>query len=139
MQGQHSILIDGNGNVTIRDASNGIVTIHTNNAKEILDELRQLNPAQIDTLLQVAPQLKEQLSEQFSSNLNNVAREKNVVKGSISNVGTVRIGDEIQYHYHHPHMKLPKELTLSIPKTHPDDIIGREEDLTEVHNLLSDC
>jgi len=102
MPGQNSILLEKNGNITIRDVTDGTITIHTNNAQEIYNELRQLNHAQIDSLLQVAPQFKEQLSEQFSSELKNIAREKNVVKGSISNVGTVRIGDEIQYHYHHP-------------------------------------
>jgi len=31
---------------------------------------------------------------------------------------------------------LPKELTLKMPKVHPDDIIGRKEDLEELHGLL---
>ncbi|HEV7350949.1 tetratricopeptide repeat protein [Telluribacter sp.] len=32
--------------------------------------------------------------------------------------------------------RLPKELTLTIPKTDPDDIVGREKDLEGLHELL---
>ena len=32
--------------------------------------------------------------------------------------------------------KFPKELTNALPKTHPDEIIGREEDLKSLHDLL---
>lgn len=31
---------------------------------------------------------------------------------------------------------LPKELNLNVPKTHPDDIIGRDQDLKSLHDLL---
>ncbi|HVW58535.1 MAG TPA: hypothetical protein VHC48_00820, partial [Puia sp.] len=30
----------------------------------------------------------------------------------------------------------PKELTLYMPRTHPDDIIGRETDLSRLYDLL---
>jgi len=60
--------------------------------------------------------------------------EKNVVRGKISNVQNVDIGDK---HYHnYAETKLSKELTLNIPKTHPDDIVGREEDLQSLRDLL---
>ncbi|MBN9381950.1 MAG: tetratricopeptide repeat protein [Chitinophagaceae bacterium] len=62
-----------------------------------------------------------------------MAKQKNIV-GDLHNVGYARIGDEIHIHLaeHIP----PKELTLYIPRTHPDDIIGRDADLTRLHNLL---
>lgn len=56
--------------------------------------------------------------------------------GNITNVSHAKIGDETHYHYDSGR-PLPKELTLSIPKTHPQDIIGRETDLTQLHDLLN--
>lgn len=62
-----------------------------------------------------------------------MAKQKNIV-GSLHNVGYARVGDEIHIHLaaHVP----PKELTLYMPRTHPDDIIGREADLARLHDLL---
>jgi tetratricopeptide (TPR) repeat protein len=37
-----------------------------------------------------------------------------------------------------PEPSLPKELTLKIPRIHPDDIIGREAELQQLHELLFD-
>ncbi|MBK7869152.1 MAG: ATP-binding protein, partial [Saprospiraceae bacterium] len=34
--------------------------------------------------------------------------------------------------------KLPKDLSLNIPKVHPDDVVGREDDLKNLHDLLFD-
>lgn len=61
--------------------------------------------------------------------------KKNIVQGNISHIsGSVRIGDDI--HVHIAARRLPKELTLSIPRTHPDDLIGREEDLAQLYESL---
>jgi ATP/maltotriose-dependent transcriptional regulator MalT len=60
-------------------------------------------------------------------------KQKNIAR-DISNVHSVRIGDET--HHHYAETKLSKELTLNIPKTHPDDIIGREDDLQSLRDLL---
>src|SRR5262249_32954311 len=60
------------------------------------------------------------------------SKKKNI-SGNISHVGgNIRIGDDI----HLPQHQLPKELTLSLPRTHPNDLIGREEDLAQLHNSL---
>jgi tetratricopeptide (TPR) repeat protein len=67
-----------------------------------------------------------------------MSEQKNIVQGNISNVGgDVRIGDDIHNHHHYNTVKLSKELTLHIPKIHPDDIIGREQDLKQLHILLN--
>jgi len=58
---------------------------------------------------------------------------KNVVQGDFSKVKSVNIGDEI----HYPHSpKIPKELSARIPKTPPDKIVGRENDLNDLHQRL---
>ena len=62
--------------------------------------------------------------------------EKNKAAGSMSNIGKVDIGDKITNVYQNANATIPKELTLYLPKTHPYDIIGRENDLDELHQLL---
>lgn len=63
MQYQNSIRIDGDGNITIRDVANGNMTIYTNDPAEILEQLKQLNGTQIDSLLQVVEKQQEQFSD----------------------------------------------------------------------------
>ena len=62
--------------------------------------------------------------------------KKNVVGKGITAKGNVTIGDVTHIHPVEP--KLPKELTLNLPKIHPDDIIGRADDLADLHRLLSE-
>ena len=62
-----------------------------------------------------------------------MAKQKNIV-GDLHNVQYARIGDDIHIHLTEP--LLPKELTLYIPRTHPEDIIGRESDLNQLHKAL---
>lgn len=64
-----------------------------------------------------------------------MSEKKNIVHGNISNVGSVRIGDETHHHYNT--VKLSKELTLQVPQTHPGDLVGREQDLQQLHALLN--
>jgi GTPase SAR1 family protein len=66
--------------------------------------------------------------------------KKNTV-GDLNNVGNARIGDEVhmgnEVHYHSaPATGYPKELTLNLPRTNPDEIIGREADLVQLHENL---
>jgi len=134
----NSIVIEGNGNVIIQDVNNSPITINTNNTDEVLAKLNKLDQVIIDSLLQVVEKQDERVSTLFKTLLNGIAKEKNVVKRSISNVQSVKIGDETHYHYHYAEARLPKELTLSIPKSDPRDIIGRENDLNQLHTLLTD-
>ena len=64
-------------------------------------------------------------------------QEKNKIEGStLKKIGSVDIGDKTTNIYQNASVKLPKELTINLPKTHPNDIIGRENDLDELRNLL---
>jgi tetratricopeptide (TPR) repeat protein len=62
-----------------------------------------------------------------------MTKQKNIV-GDLHNVHYARIGDEIHFHLGEP--VFPKELTLNIPRTNQEDIIGRGSDLTALHNSL---
>ena len=62
--------------------------------------------------------------------------QKNAVTGNIE-ANNVDMGDKY-YGMQPPDGKCPKELTVNIPKTNPDDIIGREADLEELHTLLNE-
>src|SRR5207245_853114 len=109
MLAPNSINIDANGKIVIQDKQNGNLVIDPNNTNDVYTQLKHLNNTQIDSLLQVAAQ-GGQLSDLFKTLLNGVANEKNIVKGNISKVDTVNIGDH--YHYYPIEKKLPKELTL---------------------------
>lgn len=61
--------------------------------------------------------------------------QKNVIAGNVSNSGNLHIGD-ITHYSSGPKPPPPKELTLSLPRTHSNDIIGREADLTQLHDSL---
>src|SRR5690606_32897700 len=61
--------------------------------------------------------------------------KKNVIEGDINNVNNLKIGDE--YHTYSFEKKLSKELSLNLPKIHPDDIVGREDDLKKLYDFLS--
>ncbi len=135
---QNSITLDTTGNVIIEDETQGTISIQPDNPESMLTQLGRLNQTQLGSLLQVVEKQQNQFSNVFKALLNGIANEKNVVRGSISNVKTVRIGDETHYHYHYAATTLSKELTLSLPRIHPNEIIGRNEDLTELHTLLYD-
>jgi len=65
----------------------------------------------------------------------NPRTQKNVLEGNISNVGSVRIGDE--YHHHEaPKPSIPKPLTAKIPRTAPEKIIGRQAELEDLRQRL---
>ncbi len=63
-------------------------------------------------------------------------QNKNIVKGSISNIkGDVRIGD---YTIHQEKYKSSKELTTHLPTLREDQIIGRKEDIADIYQRLFD-
>jgi tetratricopeptide (TPR) repeat protein len=62
-----------------------------------------------------------------------LARQKNIV-GSLNHVTSARIGDDI--HIHLPEPGFPKELTLQVPRTHDESLIGRDEELAELYISL---
>ncbi|GAA4395895.1 hypothetical protein GCM10023187_03370 [Nibrella viscosa] len=111
MASQNTIKVAGDGNITIQDVAAGSITINTYNPDDITKKLKELNDTQLSSLLQLVDQQNEQLSGLFIRLLKETASKKHKTR-------------------------LPKELTLTLPKTHPDDIIGRENDLDELHTLL---
>lgn len=60
--------------------------------------------------------------------------KKNIVKGDITNVGIVKIGDTIITEK----PNLPKALTVNIPRTPRDRIVGRDAELNDLHQRLFD-
>ena len=64
--------------------------------------------------------------------------QKNIVKGSISNIkGDVIIGDNNTRNYYYVEQrKTPKELTAQIPRLRQDQIIGRKNELIDLHDRL---
>jgi tetratricopeptide (TPR) repeat protein len=62
-----------------------------------------------------------------------LARQKNIV-GALNHVANARIGDDI--HIHIPERSLPKELTLQVPRTHDEALVGRDEELAELYMSL---
>jgi len=138
MPSQNLISISEDGNITIRDAQSGQVVLRPGDPGEMATRLRQLNEPVIDILLQVVDTQSEKITDALKELIKGIAKEKNIVKGSISHVGLSSVGDNntINYHYHNPESRLPKELTWRIPKIHPEDIIGREEDLQQLHEYL---
>lgn len=61
--------------------------------------------------------------------------QKNAIGGNASNINNLHIGDIANYSAT-SNPTPPKELSLVIPRIHPDEIIGRERDLTQLYKLL---
>ncbi|MEI6139220.1 MAG: tetratricopeptide repeat protein [Mariniphaga sp.] len=94
---ENTIKLDGNNNIVIQDATNGNITINTNDPV-ILEKIQQLNKEQIAVLQQIVIEQSAKFSGLFKTLLAGVASQKNVVHGNI-NATLVKIGDEIHYHY----------------------------------------
>ncbi|HEY0068128.1 MAG TPA: tetratricopeptide repeat protein [Flavisolibacter sp.] len=137
MEGQISFSIKDDGSIIISGKDGDNIILDPGSSEEARGELMQLGNIFISFLLQAFDMHGKGVSEQVKHLLQDVAHQKNIVKGSLTNVKTVRIGDETRYYFHPPGPKLPKDLTSSIPKVNPNELIGREDDLEELHGLLS--
>ncbi|PKK35334.1 hypothetical protein BWI96_17550 [Siphonobacter sp. SORGH_AS_0500] len=129
----NTIRIESNGFIVLENDKGELISIDPSNDTLALEQLRKLSRFQLDSLLQVVD--TEQRVALFEVALHQIAAEKNILKGSVSNVQTVTIGDVIHIHYT-PVPSIPKELTSRIPRIQEDEIIGRGEDLQELHRLL---
>ncbi len=128
----NTIKIEGNGNIVIQDSNNSCITINANDT-DVFEKIQQLSNEQIAALQQIINEQADKFSELFKTLINGVASQKNVVHGNIT-AKSVSIGDEI--HYHYAETKLPKELTAKIPCLDADKIIGRTNELDELHQML---
>ena len=138
MSNSNQIKVEDNGNITLRDMHGAVVTVNVNETDNLLAVLNSLNPAQLAALQHVVEVETHAISPLFKTLLTGIASQKNIVKGNISNVDMVRIGDERHYHYHAAPPTLPKELTSLIPKTAAQTIVGRDKDLADLHARLFD-
>jgi tetratricopeptide (TPR) repeat protein len=93
---KNQINIDKNsGHISIYDAQGVAFNIDTHDAAEIVQKLEELQDGQLDALQQIAAEQTADLSKLFTTLLKGFMAEKNIVKGSISNIGgDVHIGDK---------------------------------------------
>ncbi len=135
MKEEQTIKLDGKY-IVVHDTQNPDVIVDTDNADDISSKLKQFNDEQISVLLQMIDDHKDKMPDIFKIMVNGIASQKNVVHGSV-NATTARIGDEFHYHFYPKReSKLPKKLTLDIPKVPTDAIIGRQKELGELRQLL---
>ena len=138
MRSKTGIIVKGDGNIIIQGINNSDININTSDGRDILSKLNKLDNIHLDVLSQVAD--KENLGELFDTLLSGLVSQKNIVKGSISNIkGDVIIGDNHTRNYYFGNQeksKKSKELTLNIPALREDQIIGRKKELEDIHNRL---
>jgi tetratricopeptide (TPR) repeat protein len=142
MQDINKINIDGSGNITLQNIHGSTISIGKgDDAATIMAKLEQLQEAQLDALQQIMEKQTEHFSDLLKVLLKGVVSQKNIVSGSISNVGgSVIIGDNNQITYLiQSKATIPPELTINLPKI-PDltKIIGREQDLKQLRDLLQE-
>lgn len=143
MPQQKNIQIEPNGKIVIPNDKASDWVIDTRDANDIFHQLSQMDNGLLDILFQVAEKDQELVGSLFLTMIRGKVSEKNIVKGSISNTkGDVIVGDNNTRIYNYITLeqtkKHSKELTLNIPKLRPDQIIGRENDLTDLHQRLFD-
>ncbi|HEY0068127.1 MAG TPA: tetratricopeptide repeat protein, partial [Flavisolibacter sp.] len=137
MDEQTSVSINNDGSIVIHDHSGGDIILRPGNEEEFASRFKQLSDMQKNSLAQALIARKQEVPEAVKKLFQAGASQKNVIWGNISNVGSVSIGDKFDIHLHSSPTKLPAELTLNIPKTDPDKLIGRGNDLEELHELLT--
>ncbi len=99
MSQKNKITVDGNGNITIQDVDNSTITMDTSNAEEARAQLERLSDSVLDSLAQIVDE-QQNMSEAFKALLSGLLTQKNIVKGSITNVqGNVEIGDRTYNSY----------------------------------------
>ena len=133
-QKENIIKLTGERNIVIQD-SKGNITINQNDPK-LLEKLQNLNNEQLVVLQQMVSEQSGRFIEQFKILLTGVATQKNIVKNSTINAETVRIGDNIEYHYHYNQTSKTKKQLGYIP-VKPAVFIGRDKSPDEIRNLLT--
>jgi len=134
---KNTINLQGNRNIVVKETHRESITIDTNDPDDILQKLQQLNDTQIAVINKLADEQTDKLSEIFKTLLRGVVSQKNIVHGDIS-AQSVKIGDEIHYHYHTEKTIIPKALTAKIPRIPQDKIVGRNTELDDLRTRLVD-
>lgn len=127
MPQQNNITITGDGNIILQDVNGGAIQLNASDPAILtqLEALQNNNAAAFQSLLEAINKRQEPVYQHL----------KNALINSQVFAQSVHIGDIYNLP---PTPKLPKDLTLNIPKLHPDEVIGREADLQELHTLLFD-
>lgn len=99
MQHRNTIEIRGNGIISINDKVNDKTSLDISMGERAKEQLQTLSPAVIDSLLQLSDVKTLDFTADFKDVLKEVAFEKNIVKGNISEVNEVNIGDKKIYNY----------------------------------------
>ena len=120
----NTISLKENSNILIRNAEVGEIIIDPNNLEDSGEKLEQLNNAHMAVIKKLVDEHATRINSDFKNLLNKVIVQKNIVHGSISNVHSMKMGDEVHYHYHIEKQTLPKELTAKIPRISPEKIIA---------------
>mgnify|MGYP006445836547 CR=1 FL=1 len=95
---QNTIKLPGDGNFVIQDAKTGDITINQNDP-QLFEKLQKLRNEDIAVLQKMINEQTDKFSELIKTMESGLVSQKNIVQGSISHVETVKIGDEIHYHY----------------------------------------
>jgi tetratricopeptide (TPR) repeat protein len=138
----NKIRVEGNGNITIQGIHNSPIHIDTSNKEDILTKLGQLEEHLLKELVQVAERERAALGALFLEQLSNFITNKNSIGGNVSGVkGNLSIGDTIieqQTNVYNlpPKTSYPKELSDRLPTLRADKIVGRAQDLEELHQRL---
>jgi tetratricopeptide (TPR) repeat protein len=139
------INIDGSGNITLQNIHGSTITINKgDDANAIMAKLAQLHEAQLDALQQITEKQGEKTEGIFKQALQDFFKTAGLEKGKHPTLQEHRgsgynvAGDKITYLIQ-PAPSIPPELTINLPKI-PDltKIIGREQDLKQVRDLLQE-
>ena len=139
---QNKISFRPNGVLEVWDPQRGNQCINTLDPADVINKLPLLDEYQIRVLTDLINQLPVEIAEELKSRLQNQPAFKNIIMGNISNVHELSLGDNIHidgdiyviYYANKP--IIPKALTVKIPRTSRDRIIGRDAELEDLHQRL---
>lgn len=128
--------INSKGLIEIQDSSGSALQVNTQDQTDLLQKLPQLTNNQIFVIDQLIEKLPYLFNEFVKSSIKSEISLKNIV-GSITNVQTVTVGDVINI-YFSEQPPLPKSLTVYMPRTSMNEIVGRDAELDDLHQRLLD-
>ncbi len=109
---QENKIILKNDRIIITNKSSGDeFEINPDNYSDTMKILDLLEDEQLEALSQIANKMMSK-NTSFKTLIAGVNSQKNIVKGNISNVNEVKIGDETQYHFHY-YRVIKKEVTTN--------------------------
>ena len=124
------------GFIEIQDSSGSALQVNTQDQTDLLQKLPQLTNNQIFVIGQLIEKLPDLFNEFCKSAIKTEISLKNIV-GSITNVQTVTIGDVINIYFSET-PPIPKSLTVYMPRTSLSEIVGRDAELDDLHQMLFD-